>query len=179
MAGSPSIWRWRFWIQTNISNEMIEVNEKTKGTSHDRNNWAKASGKIIDTNTLWRQYVILADLYRFYVDLAWKVSVWYYTAVGVSLIYFFDHLNAKNPGYLPLLLLFLTGLSGGLLTIFASTFRHLIEMGNWLEYIARSLHLPGRPHIEFILSFFKLTCALLFIIVLACIGLFAFIYINT
>ena len=35
-------------------------------------------------NLLWRQYVLLVDLYRYFIDLVWKVSIWFYTAAGVS-----------------------------------------------------------------------------------------------
>jgi hypothetical protein len=164
---------WRFVTPAGIPKEW-----GAKESSHDPVGWATAEEKISDTNTLWRQYTTLVDLYRYYIELAWKVSVWYYTFLGVSLAYFLSNLNAKSPGYLPLLLLFLSGMSGGLLAIFASSFRHLIEMGRWLEYIAVHLRLPGRPHIEFILAFFRLTCVILFLVALACLGLFAFIYLH-
>jgi hypothetical protein len=163
---------WRPFIRPDAPNERI------KKASHDRANWAYGRESISDTNALWRQYVILVDLYRYYIDLAWKVSVWYYTALGVSFVYFLGHLNTKHPSYLPLLLLFLSGMSSGLLVIFATTFRHLREMEEWLEYIAQRLRFPGRPHVEFILSFLKLNCILLFLIALACLGLFSFIYMQ-
>jgi hypothetical protein len=172
VVGGPRIRRWQFYARTSTPGEGV------KGTSHDPASWATAKEDISDTNTLWRQYTILVDLYRYYIDSAWKASVWYYTILGVSLAYLLSHLDAKDPGYPPLLLLFLSGMSGGLLAIFASTVRHLREMGKWLEYIAVALRLPGRPHIEFIQSFFILTCALLFLVALACLGLFAFIYLN-
>lgn len=34
-----------------------------------------ASEEISDGNILWRQYVLVVDLYRYYVDLVWKVTI--------------------------------------------------------------------------------------------------------
>lgn len=69
--------------------------------------WAGASEEIHEENLLWRQYVLLVDLYRYYIDLVWRVTIWFYTATGLSLAYILTHLNSRNHGYLPLLLLFL------------------------------------------------------------------------
>jgi hypothetical protein len=172
MLDGPHIQLWRLLSSADVQNQ------GTKEGSHLEGNWATAKEEISDTNTLWRQYNILVELYRYYIDLAWKASVWYYTAVAISLVYLLGHLNPMHPSYLPLLLLFLSGMSGGLLLIFASTFRHLHEMENWLEHIAIQLHLPGRPHTEFLLSYLKLTCMLFSLAALSCLGLFVFIYLH-
>ena|SRR5262249_20734379 len=172
MGNLPRIWRWR---PSTVLGAMLT---RDKSSSFNPDNWATREEDIGDANTLWRQYLILVDLYRYYVDLVWKVSVWYYTVLGVSLVWFLGHLNARNPGYLPLLLIFLSTLSGGLIAIFASTLPHLRETEGWLEYIAVSLRLPGRPHVEFILSFIRMSCCLFLLAALACLGLFAFIYLH-
>ena len=106
--------------------------------------WASPNAKIDDDNLLWRQYVIFVDLYRYYIDLAWKVSVWFYTAIGVSLVYFFSHFNSGNRGYLPFLLLFLGSMSIGVSWIFGRVVHYVTEMEKWLDYIAVSLS-PDPP----------------------------------
>jgi len=128
------------------------------------------------SNILWRQYVIFVDLYRYYIDLIWKVTIWYYTATGVSLAYFFTNLNANDHGYLPLLLLFLSALSGGMSLIYARAIHYVSEMESWLEYIAVSLRLPGRPHVEFIHSFCRFTSGTLLLIAVSCLGFFAYLH---
>ena len=39
--------------------------------------WATASEEISDDNLLWRQYILMVDLYRYYIDLVWKVTIWF------------------------------------------------------------------------------------------------------
>jgi hypothetical protein len=80
--------------------------------------WATRNEEINDGNVLWRQYTVFVDLYRYYIDLIWKVTIWYYTAVGLSLAYLFSHLSGQNYSYLPLLLIFLSALSVGVALIF-------------------------------------------------------------
>ncbi len=137
--------------------------------------WALPNAKISDDNLLWRQYVVFVDLYRYYIDLAWKVSVWFYTAIGVSLAYFFSHFNSGNRGYLPLLLLFLGSMSIGVSWIFGRVVHYLTEMEKWLEYIAASLRLPGRPHVEFIRWFCQFVSVTLILIAASCFGFFAYL----
>ena len=54
-------------------------------SSYVPDGWADASEQISNDNLLWRQYVLFVDLYRYYIDLIWKVSIWFYTATGLSL----------------------------------------------------------------------------------------------
>jgi hypothetical protein len=145
-------------------------------SSRDPTGWAAADEKISGEEKLWRQYVIFVELYRYYIDLVWKASIWLYTAIGASLIYFFDHLDPKSPGYLPLLLLFLSFLSGGISIILARAIPLLTEMESWLEYIADSFGLPGRPHVEFVRAFYRLSCVALWLIALACTALCVYLY---
>ena len=152
------------------------LHEVPKLSSHDPNGWAAKGEEINDSNILWRQYVIFVDLYRYYIDLIWKVTIWYYTATGVSLAYFFTNLNANDHGYLPLLLLFLSALSGGMSLIYARAIHYVSEMESWLEYIAVSLRLPGRPHVEFIHSFCRFTSGTLLLIAVSCLGFFAYLH---
>jgi hypothetical protein len=150
--------------------------EAPKLPSHDPGGWAAGGEEINDSNILWRQYIIFVDLYRYYIDLVWKVSIWYYTATGVSLAYFFTHLNVSDRGYLPLLLLFLGAMSVGVSLIYARAISYVSEMESWLEYIAVSLRLPGRPHVEFIRSFCRFTSGTLLLIAIFCLGFFVYLH---
>jgi hypothetical protein len=144
-------------------------------SSYSPDGWADASEVISDDNLLWRQYALFVDLYRYYIDLAWKVSIWFYTATGASLAYFFAHYNSQNHDYLPLLLLFLSAMGIGVSRIFSRVVHYVRQMENWLEYIAVSLRLPGRPHVEFIQWFCRFVSGTLIIIAAFCFGFFVYL----
>ena len=44
---------------------------------------------------LWRQYALLVDLYKFYLDVVIKMNAFYYGVTGAILAYFFK--NGSNP----------------------------------------------------------------------------------
>jgi hypothetical protein len=144
-------------------------------SSFSRDGWAAASEEVSDGNLLWRQYVLFSDLYRYYIDLIWKAAIWFYTAIGAALAYFFAHFNAGNHTYLPLLLPFLAALGAGMAQIFTRVMGYVAQMEDWLEYIAVSLRLPGRPHVEFIRWFCKFVSATLLAISAACTGFFIYL----
>lgn len=150
--------------------------EVPRMSSRDPEGWAAGGEEVNDGSVLWRQYVIFVDLYRYYIDLLWKVSIWYYTAMAVGLAYLLAHLNFSDHGYLPLLLIFLGVLSAGMSLIYAGAIPYVREMEAWLEYIAVSLRLPGRPHVEFIGSFCRFTSGTLLLIAVSCFGFFAYLH---
>jgi len=49
------------------------------------------SGDAPDGELLWKQYALHVDLYKFYLDLAVKVNVFYYAVTGAILTYYFQH----------------------------------------------------------------------------------------
>lgn len=170
MAMRPDSWRRLLWFPEGA------VPRAPKPPSGDPSGWAAGSEEVSDNNTLWRQYAVLVELYRYYIDLAWKVVVWYYSVVGLSLLYLLGHLGAANHGYLPILLLFLSALGAGLLLVYARASQNMPDMENWLEYIAVALRLPGRPHVDFLLWFLRLSSVLFLLTSLSCLGLFAYLY---
>ena len=137
--------------------------------------WATASEEISEDNLLWRQYVLLVDLYRYYIDLVWKVTIWFYTATGLSLAYLVTHLNSKNHGYLPLLLLFLGAIAIGMSRIYNRVVPGMTQLEEWLEYIAVSLRLPGRPHVDFVRWFCRFISGTLLLIAASCLGFYAYL----
>jgi hypothetical protein len=147
----------------------------TGPSSNNPAGWAAAGEEISDDNLLWRQYVLLVDLYRFFIDLVWKVSIWFYTAAGVSLAFFVTHFSPNNHGYLPLLLLFLGALGIGVALIFSRVIYYVKHMEKWMEYIAISLRLPGRPHVEFICWFCRFVSGTLFLMAASCFGFFGYL----
>src|SRR5690242_16540045 len=124
-AVGSHLWRQRLFLSEHSSHEA------SKSSIFNRNGWAGRDEEINDSNALWRQYIILVDLYRYFIDLIWKVSIWYYTAVGVSLAYLFTHLNGGNRAYLPLLLFFLSALSIGVALIFSRVIYYVSQMEQW------------------------------------------------
>jgi hypothetical protein len=170
-AGPSHSWLPRAFLPQYSPPENVKLSTTNPG------GWAARGEKVEDDEILWRQYVILVDLYRYYIDLIWKVSIWYYSAAGLSLAYLLGHLNAGNHRYLPLLLLFLFALSCGMALIFSRVISYVGQMEGWLEHIAVSLRLPGRPHVEFMLWFCRFTGGTLFLIGFSCLGLFAYLYV--
>jgi hypothetical protein len=144
-------------------------------SSYDSAGWAAAGEEISDDNLLWRQYILFVDLYRYYIDLVWKTSIWFFTTAGVCLAFFLAHLNSGNRGYLPLLLLFLGATGIGVSLIYSRVIKYVTQMEKWLEYIAVSLRLPGRPHVEFIRWFCQFVSGTLLIIAASCFGFFAYL----
>jgi hypothetical protein len=46
---------------------------------------------MADHETLWKQYALNVDLYKFYLDLVVKVNAYYYAVTGAILTYYFQH----------------------------------------------------------------------------------------
>jgi hypothetical protein len=111
--------------------------------------WASATVKIDEHNLLWKQYAVLVDLYKYYLELAWKVSVWYYATSGAILTYFFANVGQPGKSVLPYLLWFYGAASLGFGYLSWRGGGHLFGMIKLFESIAERLGLPGRPHVEF------------------------------
>ncbi|MEO5663750.1 MAG: hypothetical protein ABIR39_10730 [Nocardioides sp.] len=100
------------------------------GASFDEKTWADPSAQPVapGTNRMWAQYALLVDLYKHYLDIAWKASVWYYAVTGAILAYYavtgaiLTYYLANRvthlPGPLPLVLLFLAGVSTGFAVLY-------------------------------------------------------------
>jgi len=116
--------------------------------------WATARAAVREHGVLWSQYTVLVELYRYYLDIAWKSSVWFYAVTGAILVYYFDNVGSGAASeYLPLLVWFAATVSAAFTVMFISAAPQLLQLGDWMEYIAGKLHLPGRPHAEFAARF--------------------------
>jgi hypothetical protein len=148
--------------------------QRTTQHSFRSSNWATPETLLADGNLYWRQYAVLIDLYKYYLDIAWKASVWYYALTGALLTYFFAELRegAAAP-YLPWLLTFLAALSAALSFLYVRAVLELMQLKDWVEHIAVRLQLPGRPHVEFGAFFMLFNAAMLCIISIMAVVLFA------
>jgi hypothetical protein len=146
---------------------------ETNGTAFvcDKN-WANASAKIDEHNVLWKQYAVLVDLYKYYLELAWKVSVWYYAASGAILTYFFANVGQPEAPVLPYLLWFFGAASLGFGYLAWRGGGHLFGMIQLFEEIAERLGLPGRPHVEFACAFLLISSLMYTALGIAAIWLF-------
>jgi hypothetical protein len=51
---------------------------------NDGKRWALPGEPIDGDDRLWRQYLVLVDLCKFYLEITWKVAVWYFATTGGS-----------------------------------------------------------------------------------------------
>ena len=138
----------------------------------DETSWAGPRGKLEEHGTLRVQYSVYVDLYKYYLDIGWKAVIWYYTVTGALLAYFLKQEASVDSGLLRLLLLFLAVLSLGFAYTYYRGGRHLFETIKPLEYIARTLGLPGRPHMEFAVAFLVINALMALMISIASLVLF-------
>lgn len=116
------------------------------------NDFADATVKIDPDNLLWKQYTIYADLFKFYVDIAWKATTWFYVITGAILVYYFDHIRDGNI-YLRYSLILPILLSLALSVIYTRGIRETDDLDHQLEYIRGELKLPGKPHVDILARF--------------------------
>ena len=137
--------------------------QDASGTEDTEGNWADETAKLGDDNLLWKQYAIYVDLFKFYVDITWKSSTWFYAITGAILAYYFNHVEDNNP-LLRYALVLPIILSLGLAFIYDRGNRQTEDLEKKLEYIRERLRLPGKPHVDFLEKFLEV-CRLLFVIV--------------
>jgi hypothetical protein len=142
--------------------------------SFKEHTWADSAAPHLGPagNRLWAQYVVLVDLYKQYLDIAWKASVWYYAITGAILTYYLANASDSARWPLPLVLLFLCAVSIGFAFLHIKAASNLSSLRDLLEGIALKLQLPGRPHVEFAMDFVLLNAILMTSIGLASIALF-------
>jgi hypothetical protein len=107
---------------------------------------------------LWKQYLVYVDLFKFYVDLTWKATTWFYATTGVILVYYFDHGDENSLLRYSLCLPFILSLVLSL--AYGRGLREMLDLENQLEYKARHLELPGKPHVDILGRFLIAACAL-------------------
>lgn len=161
----PSGW----WARPLFDEKEIDSDSFEAVTGH----WALAGSDLHDNDRLWRQYLVLVDLYKYYLEIAWKVSVWYYATTGAVLSFMFDRLEGPNAHPLLLVLVFVSLMSCGLSLLSYRAARYLLEMAPWLEHCVRALRLPGRPHVEFASLFLFLNAVMYAIVSVAALSYFA------
>jgi hypothetical protein len=133
------------------------------GKEDIEDNWADETAKLSDDNLLWKQYAIYVDLFKFYVDITWKSSTWFYAITGAILAYYFSHIQDNNP-LLRYALVLPIILSLGFAFIYDRGSRQTEDLENKLKYIRERLRLPGKPHVDFLEKFLEV-CRLLFVFV--------------
>lgn len=129
----------RGWVRRTLS----PTEDDARSMSELTGDWATPGQALDERDRLWQQYVVLVDLYKYYLDMVWKVAVWYYATTGAILAYFFSHIGDQGGGVLALLLVFISLVSANFAYLHWRGARHLYDMLPMLEYIALSLHLPG------------------------------------
>jgi hypothetical protein len=116
------------------------------------NSQADGDTLIDPDNFLWKQYTVYIDLFKFYVDIAWKSTTWYYAITGAILAYYFNNANAANT-FLEYALLLPIVLSAALCAMYFLGASQTKDLEERMDYICENLGLTGRPHIN-VLRFF-------------------------
>jgi hypothetical protein len=112
-----------------------------------------AGDTLIDPdNFLWKQYTVYVDLFKFYVDIAWKSTTWYYAITGAILAYYFNNADTVNP-FLQYSLLLPIVLSFALCAMYSLGALQTKDLEERMDYICGNLELTGRPHVN-VLRFF-------------------------
>jgi hypothetical protein len=145
-----------------------------RGDSFCEKNWAPPDDQLPERDKLWAQYTVFVDLYKHYLEIAWKASVWYYAITGAILTYYLSHVSDQLPGPLPLVLLFLAFVSFGFALLYYKGADNLESLRDLLEGIALAQRLPGRPHVEFAIDFVMMNAVLMGSVGLASLVLFGF-----
>ena len=144
-----------------------------RAASRNRQQYQPATeGKNLNPdNLLWKQYLVYVDLFKFYVDITWKATTWFYVITGAILVYYFDHIGGENlflrySLFLPFIL------SLGFSLIYGRGLRETLELENNLEYIAEHLELPGKPHVDVLGRFLMAACVLFLLTALGLLFIF-------
>jgi len=143
-----STWVWRV------------LSFQEEGPLTDRGAWGGAETKLPDDSSLWKQYEVYVDLFKFYVEIAWKGSVWYFATVGAVLTFLFANITKPGSGPIAWILLFVGAVSLGFCLLYVRSAFNLGTLAVFLDYIAGKLALVGRPHVEFA-AFFILVISVL------------------
>jgi len=116
------------------------------------NSQATGDTLINPDNFLWKQYIVYVDLFKFYVDIAWKSTTWYYAITGAILAYYFNNADPANP-YLQYALLLPIVLSVAFCAIYFLGAAQTKDLERRMDRICGNLELTGRPHVN-VLWFF-------------------------
>jgi hypothetical protein len=117
--------------------------------------WADSDAAIDPDSVLWKQYMVYVDLFKLYVDSAWRPCVWFYAITGVLLSFYVDHLSS-DQSYLPYALLLPVLFSAGFCVVYLRGAKQVEDLRVKLDYLQEQLGLPGRPHVEFLSDFLRL-----------------------
>ncbi len=123
-----------------------------KANAAPPDSWADGKAVIDADNFLWKQYTVYVDLFKFYVDVAWKSTTWFYAVTGAILAYYFNNADAANP-FLQYALLLPIMLSFVLCAMYLLGASQTQDLEWKMDYICEELGLTGRPHIN-VLRFF-------------------------
>ena len=141
-----------------------EEDEKTDSDITDTPEcWANKLAEIKPDSLLWKQYIVYVDLFKFYVDITWKATTWFYAITGAILVYYFAHADDNNP-FLRWSLVLPIILSFGLFRIYRRGINQTKDLNEKLTYIRQKLNLPGKPHISVLENFLRVGCILFLLV---------------
>ncbi len=117
----------------------------------------------------WKHYALNVDLYKFYLELAVKVNVFYYAITGAILAYYFQH-SAERLSRFAMLLPIL--ISFALIGIFLYGSVLLGAVRAEVFKIRDALELESAPDIMVLIVFLRVFAAILILTGIALVWLF-------
>ena len=119
--------------------------------------------ELSERELLWRQYNLHVDLYKFYLDIALKLNVFFYVITGGILTFYFANSNERLIRYSLLLPIILSVAFGGVF-IYGSILMSVIRTD--IFQIRDKLNLDVAPDVR-VLSVLLRVFAIIFFVVAA------------
>jgi hypothetical protein len=120
--------------------------------------------------TLWNQYALNVDLYKFYLDLVVKVNAYYYAVTGAILTYYFQNPTNTLSRY-ALLLPIAFSVAISVIFIYGSCLLGVVRLE--LFSIRDKLGLESAPEIQVLVVFLRVFGVILLITGVALVVFFA------
>ncbi|MEH2045704.1 hypothetical protein [Nostoc sp.] len=114
-----------------------------------------------DPEMLWKQYILWIDLYKYYLDSAFKANVFFYAITGGILTFYFSN---PQKQYIKYALLLPTLMSGSFLYIAIYGIRAFKITKNEVKLLANELELKEFPDLNVLTLVLYVFAATFFIV---------------
>ena len=128
----------------------------------------------LDKDSLWKQYQLHVDLYKYYLEMVIKFNVFYYAVTGAILSFYFSQKEVSLIRYSLLFPILLSIAFGGFF-LYGSTLLEVVRQE--VFDIRDKLQLDTAPEMKVLTILLRIT-AVLFLFVAACLLVLFFVRTN-